>query len=224
MPRTFSYLVTAVGAAVVTAVVLTFGTTGLSVVIENMSAVTSAPVRWPLVGLFFVVLVVYPSVAWSIRWRGNASGGARPRALYLPNGTIRAMLALLTAGTFVMVLGSQVKEHFEEVLTAFGTLTGTMVGFYFGTRGVQKREDIDGQMSSEDDKEEFHALLPLAERLANEKVENLKRGHIGLGRLVTALADLEIDPSDLDEDKLKKLCDLMRQKDLNGARGEWPRR
>ena len=110
--------------------------------------------KWILVGLFVIVLIVYPAVAWGIRgWRLKALGAdpskaAKPpveRALALPNGSIRAMLALLTVGTFVLVLAFATKDHFEQVLTAFGTLTGAMIGFYFGTRTAQKKDDIPQQ-------------------------------------------------------------------------------
>ena len=52
------------------------------------------------------------------------------------------MLALVTVGSFVLVLAGAAGEHFNEVVTAFGTLTGAMIGFYFGTRASQKKEDF----------------------------------------------------------------------------------
>ena len=61
------------------------------------------------------------------------------RGLNLPRGSLRGILALATIGSFVnvMVLGAPVLgSHFESVLAAFGTLTGSIVGFYFGTRGA----------------------------------------------------------------------------------------
>ena len=73
---------------------------------------------------------------------GKNSGGVNEkelRGLNLPRGSLRGILALATIGSFVnvMVLGSPVLgEHFESVLAAFGTLTGSIVGFYFGTRGA----------------------------------------------------------------------------------------
>ena len=60
------------------------------------------------------------------------------RGLNLPRGSIRAILALLAVGSFVnvMVLGTSVLgDHFEAVLAAFGALTGSIIGFYFGNRG-----------------------------------------------------------------------------------------
>ena len=102
-----------------------------------------------LVGLFFVVLVVYPAAALLIRRKRLELCAKDPnkepppeRALGLPNGSTRAMLALLTVGAFVLVLLFHKDQHFTEVVTAFGTLTGSMIGFYFGTRAVQKKGDI----------------------------------------------------------------------------------
>lgn len=61
------------------------------------------------------------------------------RGLNLPRGSLRGILALATIGSFVnvMVLGAPVLgEKFDSVLAAFGTLTGSIAGFYFGTRGA----------------------------------------------------------------------------------------
>ena len=95
-----------------------------------------------LLFLFVTVLVAYPLVAWGLRLK-RITVGILPdeRALSLPNGSIRAMLALLTVGAFVLVLGAAADDHFEEVVTAFGTLTGSMIGFYFGIRAAQKKPD-----------------------------------------------------------------------------------
>ena len=57
------------------------------------------------------------------------------RALSLPNGSVRAMIALLSIGSFVNVLVfGDLGGHFERVVTAFGTLNGAIIGFYFGGR------------------------------------------------------------------------------------------
>ena len=47
------------------------------------------------------------------------------------------MLALLIVGSFVNVLlfgASVLGDHFEQVVTAFGTLAGAVTGFYFAGR------------------------------------------------------------------------------------------
>ena len=61
------------------------------------------------------------------------------RGLNLPRGSIRGILALLAVGSFVivMVLGAPVLGgYFDTVLAAFGTLTGSIIGFYFGNRSA----------------------------------------------------------------------------------------
>lgn len=61
------------------------------------------------------------------------------RGLNLPRGSLRGILALATIGSFVnvMVLGAPVLgDSFDNVLAAFGTLTGSIIGFYFGARGA----------------------------------------------------------------------------------------
>jgi hypothetical protein len=92
---------------------------------------------WAEFGLFSVVLVGYPVSAWLIRQLGT-SDKSRDRALFMPNGSVRAMLAILIVGSFlnVLVLGSDI-QHFDQIVAAFGALTGAVIGFYFGTRGAQ---------------------------------------------------------------------------------------
>ena len=102
--------------------------------------------QWSVCALFVLVLVVYPIVAWrlrSIRISKDPSNAPPERALALPNGSIRAMLALLAVGTFVLVLAHASQgKNFAQAVTAFGTLTGAMIGFYFGTRTAQKTSDL----------------------------------------------------------------------------------
>ena len=103
--------------------------------------------EWSLLALFLLVLIGYPAVAWWLRWKrlSQSPDTAPPeRALALPNGSVRGLLALLAVGTFVLVLADAAHEHFEHVATAFGTLTGAMIGFYFGTRTAQKKGDLPG--------------------------------------------------------------------------------
>jgi len=73
---------------------------------------------------------------------GSVVGEKELRGLNLPRGSLRGILALATIGSFVnvMVLGAPVLgENFDSVLAAFGTLTGSIIGFYFGTRGATPR-------------------------------------------------------------------------------------
>ena len=71
--------------------------------------------------------------------RFGIAGPVELRALSLPRGSVRAILALFAVGSFVIVLvlgGPVIGEHFDTVLAAFGTLTGSIIGFYFGNRGA----------------------------------------------------------------------------------------
>ena len=88
------------------------------------------------IALLIVVLVVYPAVLWGLR--GRRSETANERAMFMPRGSVRAMIALLVVASFVnvLVLGHHL-QHFTEILAAFGTLSGSIIGFYFGTRGAQ---------------------------------------------------------------------------------------
>ena len=79
------------------------------------------------------------SRAISVKKENGVVNEGELRGLNLPRGSIRGILALATIGSFVnvMVLGAPVLgESFESVLAAFGTLTGSIIGFYFGTRGA----------------------------------------------------------------------------------------
>lgn len=89
--------------------------------------------------LFIVVLVLLPLYSFCVaKW--GSGGNSNLKGLNLPEGSIRGMLALLSVGSFiiVLVLGHgipEMKDHFDQVVTAFGTLTGAVIGFYFGNRG-----------------------------------------------------------------------------------------
>lgn len=62
------------------------------------------------------------------------------RALNLPRGSIRAVLALLVVGTFMnfLVFGGPAfgGEVFDKILAALVGLTGSVIGFYFGGRSA----------------------------------------------------------------------------------------
>ena len=91
--------------------------------------------------LLVVVLLVMPMYAvWASIRRGP---GTEPRlkGLALPEGSIRGMLALMSVGSFVILLvlgpgAPEMREFFDKALAAFGTLTGAIIGFYFGNRGT----------------------------------------------------------------------------------------
>lgn len=92
----------------------------------------------------WMVLVTVGAAAYSYFMSKKKNSGdiineGELRGLNLPRGSLRGILALATIGSFVnvMVLGAPVlDDKFDSVLAAFGTLTGSIVGFYFGTRGA----------------------------------------------------------------------------------------
>ena len=104
---------------------------------------TGYTLLYALIALFVVVFVVMPLVCLWIGYCTRKNGGAPlegTKGLYLPEGSIRAMLALAIVGAFIVVviLGPMVdglKESFDKILAAFSALTGAVTGFYFGNRG-----------------------------------------------------------------------------------------
>lgn len=102
--------------------------------------------------LLGVVLLFVPLYWICASRKHSPSTGPKLKGLGLPEGSIRGMLALISVGSFVIllvlgpvVLGSGatggsdatgMKEFFDKSLAAFGTLTGAIIGFYFGNRGT----------------------------------------------------------------------------------------
>ena len=90
--------------------------------------------------LFGIVLIGMPLYSAVIRkWASGETRTDGLRALNLPNGSIRAMLGLLTVGTFVLVLAYGLSltvdiPFYDQVITAFAALAGSVSGFYFGGR------------------------------------------------------------------------------------------
>jgi len=109
--------------------------------------------------LVAVVLIILGVTVWKTRdWK---QGSEKPalKGLALPEGSVRALIAFLLIGAFVIfvflgkdaVVVEQTEEKqsedgtpvivttedtglFTTVLTAFGTLTGAVTGFYFADR------------------------------------------------------------------------------------------
>lgn len=95
----------------------------------------SEPLLWFELLLLLLVVLGGPFYAYWARRSDESSKSLR--GLNLPRGSVRAMLALLIVGSFVniLVFGAEVfPDHFEQVITAFGTLAGSVIGFYFGGR------------------------------------------------------------------------------------------
>ncbi len=95
----------------------------------------SQPLVW--VEILYIAVVLAAGFLCT-RFRSDGAESAKLKGMNLPEGTIRSMLALIIIGSFVifLVLGSELK-NFESVVTAFGTLAGAVLGFYFAHRGAQ---------------------------------------------------------------------------------------
>ena len=83
--------------------------------------------------LVLVVLLGLPMLA-----HGRKNGDPKEiRGLGLPRGSVRSMLALLIVGSTInfLLFGSQVAGNsFDQVVAALGTLSASVIGFYFGGR------------------------------------------------------------------------------------------
>ena len=94
----------------------------------------------PYVLLLVLVLVGLPLLA---RWKGRKQDGAKPpplKGLNLPEGSVRSMLALLIVGSLLLTVSFGTKSlaaAYDEVVSILGTLAGSVLGFYFGSRGSQ---------------------------------------------------------------------------------------
>ena len=78
----------------------------------------------------------------------------------MPRGSLRGMLALLVVGSFVNVLvlgGPALGDSFEIVVSAFGALTGSIIGFYFGSRNATPLQDNKKTSSQTQSSEEVEA-------------------------------------------------------------------
>ena len=86
-----------------------------------------------------VLLVMY--LATMIRTRKQKEMSA---PLGVPPGTVRALLAILIVGGFVVFLffGSEAVhgDTFDKVIAAFAALAGSATGFYFGSRASGTQE------------------------------------------------------------------------------------
>ena len=94
-----------------------------------------------LVTLLLLVLVALPYVALK-KWNGTttSNSGDRPplKGLNLPEGSVRSMLALLIVGSLLLTLclgTTSLGFAYAEVVSILGTLAGSVLGFYFGSRG-----------------------------------------------------------------------------------------
>ena len=115
--------------------------TGENEIVQDVATTCQIGPGW-LIGsqglLLFVVLIGLPLFS-RYKCKLLIEGKEQPplKGLNLPEGSVRSMIALLIIGSFLNVLafgGCLLGEHFTSVLAAFGTLAGSVLGFYFGSR------------------------------------------------------------------------------------------
>lgn len=90
--------------------------------------------------IIYILLVLVGGPIYSCRIAKNKPDkAAELKGLNLPEGSVRSILALITVGSFIifLVLGSNM-PNFDNVVSAFGTLTGAVIGFYFAHRGAKQ--------------------------------------------------------------------------------------
>lgn len=119
------------------------------VVTPQFNAQTVALGIGVLFGLAFLSMVI----AWWRTWDWKDEEAAQSlRGLALPSGTTRSVLALLVVGGFVLfafigrgIVGEG--DQYNAVFGAWVTLTGSITGFYFGSRVGQNLDDSDDEMA-----------------------------------------------------------------------------
>ena len=87
--------------------------------------------------LLLLVLIALPIFAIC---KAKSSNAVTLKGLALPEGSVRSMLALTVVGSFVIFLifgGAALPNgsRFTEIVAALTGIAGTVVGFYFGSRG-----------------------------------------------------------------------------------------
>ena len=107
---------------------------------NGTTAGTTSETYFPLLVAQSIWLIVVGAGAPILsRWSARTHE-SELRALNLPRGSVRAVLALLVVGTLmnVLVFGGPAfgSEDFDKILAALVGLTGSVIGFYFGGRSA----------------------------------------------------------------------------------------
>jgi hypothetical protein len=107
------------------------------------------PVYVGLAVLAAILVAIYATALWRTQLWTQGSSKPALKGLALPEGSIRGLIAFLVVGAFVIFVffGRRAVDDddlFTTVLTAFGTLTGSVTGFYFGGRASQAASEAQG--------------------------------------------------------------------------------
>ena len=86
----------------------------------------------------FLVFFGYPLMVF-LKYKTNNIKQASLKGLNLPQGSVRSMIAIAIVGSFLITLSlgplAIDKEQLDVIFTAFGSLSGAIIGFYFGSGG-----------------------------------------------------------------------------------------
>ncbi len=100
--------------------------------------------------IVILVFVAMPIYSWYVSKNVKSPNDLPKRkGLNLPAGSVRSMIALLVVGSFVnfLIFGESVlATHFDKILAAFGTLSGSIIGFYFGNRSAEPLQTGDNSI------------------------------------------------------------------------------
>lgn len=101
--------------------------------------------------LLIVVLIVYPLYAC---WKTKSRNDIPLKGLALPQGSVRSMIALTVVGSFIifLVFGGTIKameSRFTEIVAALTGISGTIIGFYFGSGGSGNQSDRENPKTPE---------------------------------------------------------------------------
>ena len=104
----------------------------------------SSPLVWITLVWLIVVGCALPMLA---QFSPNKVPMTEIRGLNLARGSVRALIALMIIGIFVvfLVLGSphfQNTAAFDNIVTALAALSGSVTGFYFGARAATPSPEL----------------------------------------------------------------------------------
>jgi hypothetical protein len=120
------------------------------------SAVTPTFSAWAValgIGVLFGLAFLAMVITWIRTWGWSKEEDVKKlRGLALPSGTTRSVLALLVVGGFVLfafigrgIVGDG--DQYNAIFGAWVTLTGTVTGFYFGSRVGQNLDDSEDELA-----------------------------------------------------------------------------
>ena len=85
--------------------------------------------------LVVLVILILPLCSWYFDRKSTEE--TELRGLGLRRGSVRSMLALLVVGStvnFLLFGAKATTTNFSEIMAALSTLSGSVIGFYFGGR------------------------------------------------------------------------------------------